>query len=96
MNHPALDPDIKAFREAESDAARAAVLVSAPIRTLMLWRETFVRMAAAVEFGPGLAYLEALADTQRRRRHRGCTDTVELSAANTDLLGLIETAGPTP
>lgn len=94
MMHPAMDPDIKAFRAAGSDVARAAVLLSAPIGTVMLWRENFVRMALAAEFKPGLAYLDALADAQRRRRHRGCHDTVELAAANTDLLGVIETGSP--
>lgn len=86
----ALDPDVAAFRDADSDAARAAILLAAPVSTLMRWKETFERSCRTVEFGDGLAYLAALAAAQKTRRHRGAYGTTALDGARQALLSLAD------
>jgi len=85
-----LDPDIKAFRDAESDAHRAAILLCAPVGTLLRWRDVFERYARVVGFMEGTNYLAALSVATRRRRQRGTFGSMELDGATTRLLGLIE------
>jgi hypothetical protein len=69
------------------------VLLAAPVGTLLRWRETFERYAQAVGFADGLAYLAALADASRRRRHRGVMSTTELEGAKVKLLFLVDGGG---
>ncbi len=85
-----LDPDIAAFRAADSDEARAGVLLAAPVNTLLRWRQTFERMCDVVGFGEGRRYLAALSAAMNARRERGLIATQPLESAKVDLYGVIE------
>ena len=85
-----LHPDIARMRGADSDADRAAVLLEAPVRVLMLWRQAFADTCRRAAFHEGVAYLDALADALTAPRHRGAVGTMALAGATTTLLGVIE------
>jgi len=87
-----LDPDVKAMRDAEGDAARAEILLSAPVRTLLRLREVFVGLCRRARFDEGEAYLDALRDSLDERRYRGVSGGVVLARATTTLLGVMEKA----
>jgi hypothetical protein len=86
-----LDPHVRAMRDAEDDAARASVLLSAPVFTLMRWRTTFVTYCRRAAFGEGEHYLDMLAETMSKPRHRGnLGGTMPMSGATATLLGVLE------
>ncbi len=89
-----LDPDVKAMRDAESDAARAEILLGAPVRKLLRWREAFAGCCRRARFDEGEAYLEALSASLDERRFRGAAGGVALAAATTTLLGVVEQTRP--
>lgn len=86
-----LDPDVRAMREAEDDRARAAVLLTAPVFTLMRWRPVFRHFCRRAQFAEGEAYLDALADALSRRRHNGVLSGGDHESAKMPLLYLAET-----
>lgn len=87
-----LHPDIARLRAAESDADRAAVLLEAPVRVLMLWRQAFANTCRRAAFFEGVAYLDAMADALAAPRQRGLVGTMALAGATTTLIGIIEQA----
>jgi hypothetical protein len=89
-----LDPYVKAMRDAEDDSARATVLLGAPVFTLMRWRTTFVTYCRRAAFREGEHYLDMLAETLAKPRHRGnLGGTMPMSGATSTLLGVIERSG---
>lgn len=89
-----LDHYVALMRNAEDDAARAKVLLTAPVFTLMRWRDVFVSCCRRVQFGEGETYLDALADTLSKERHRGnLSGTMPMAGATATLLGVLERAG---
>ncbi|MBZ9985688.1 hypothetical protein LB572_01110 [Mesorhizobium sp. BH1-1-5] len=88
-----LDPHVRAMRDAEDDAERANVLLTAPVFTLMRWRATFVTYCRRAAFRDGEHYLNMLADTLSKERHRGnLGGTMPMSGATATLLGILEKA----
>ncbi len=85
-----IDPDILAFRLADSDAERAGVMLEAPVGTLLRWREAFERMCDTVGFTAGTDYLKALSSATRARRNRGGFGTMALDGAQSRLLELVD------
>lgn len=85
-----LDPFVRRMRDAETDAERAAVLLEAPVFTLLRWASVFDHHCRRAAFGEGVDYLVALRETLGRQRHRGEFPGVMLSAATTSLLGVME------
>ena len=93
MDPMSLDPWVKAMRDAETDAARAGVLLEAPVNTLMRWREAFDRYCRRAAFDEGVTYLAELRETLAKARHRGnLAGTAPMAAATTALLGVIDAA----
>ncbi|CDX49192.1 conserved hypothetical protein [Mesorhizobium plurifarium] len=89
-----LDPHVKAMRDAEDDSARANVLLTAPVFTLMRWRTTFATYCRRAAFREGEVYLDVLAETLSKPRHRGnLAGTMPMSGATATLLGVIERSG---
>lgn len=89
-----LDRYVLAMREAEDDAARANVLLSAPVFTLMRWRDVFVTCCRRAAFGEGETYLDALAETLGKERHRGnLAGTMPMAGATAVLLGILDRSG---
>lgn len=86
-----LDPDIAAMRAAECDAERAAILLTAPVSTLMRWRAAFRDLCRRAQFEEGEAYLDALALALTARRRRG--EIIGDGPAALRLVGVIEKAG---
>ena len=84
-----IDPDIAAFRDADSDEARAEVLLAAPVNTLLRWRPMFLKMCVTVGFAEGTTYLDALSRAMNIRRERGFIATQPLESAKVDLYGVI-------
>jgi len=92
----ALDPWVRQMREAESDVARADVLLTAPVSTLMRLQHIFLVHCRRCRFDEGEEYLEALAETQRKPRHRGnLAGTTRMASATTRLFGVIDRGGRT-
>ncbi len=93
MDPMSLDPWVKAMRDAETDAARAGVLLEAPVKTLMRWRETFLQHCRRAAFDEGETYLAELRKTLAKPRHRGnLSGTAPMAAATTALLGVVYAA----
>lgn len=89
-----LDHYVRLMRNAEDDAARATVLLTAPVFTLMRWRDVFVSCCRRAAFGEGETYLDALAETLSKERHRGnLAGTMPMAGATATLLGILERAG---
>lgn len=90
----ALDPHVRLIRDAEDDAARAAVLLTAPVFTLMRWRTVFTQYCRRAAFEEGVDYLETLAETLGKERHRGnLAGTMAMAGATATLIGVIERRG---
>ncbi|TIM24729.1 MAG: hypothetical protein E5Y74_00600 [Mesorhizobium sp.] len=90
----ALDPYIRQIRDADGDAERAAVLLTAPVFTLMRWRDVFTQHCRRAVFDEGVIYLDTLAHTLGQVRHRGnLAGTMGMASATTTLLGIIDRAG---
>lgn len=87
-----LDPDIRAMREAESEAAAAAVLLSAPFATLLRYRRFFASHCIRTGFAAGTAYLDALGETLHKQRHRGHVNEILHNRARCDLIQIVEVA----
>lgn len=85
-----LDPDIRRFREAESDGQRAHAMLSAPVLTLLRWHDVFARFSRAVGFDDGVTYLDALSAGLKAARHRGNIGTTDLDAARQRLLNRVD------
>lgn len=86
-----IDPDIHRMRNADGDAARAAVLLTAPVTTLARLSGEFRRLCRAAAFGEGEAYLDALAEALAARRHRGVIGgTMPLEGARMRLLQVMD------
>ncbi|RWO90904.1 hypothetical protein [Mesorhizobium sp.] len=93
-SNDALDPYVRRMRDAESDAARAAVLLQAPVFTLMRWRLVFESHCRRAAFSEGEDYLAVLAETLGKPRHRGnLAGTMPMAGATATLLGVLEQAG---
>ncbi|MCV3209622.1 hypothetical protein OHD62_17410 [Mesorhizobium sp. YC-39] len=93
-SNDALDPFVRRMRDAESDAARAAVLLEAPVFTLMRWRQVFDLHCRRAAFGEGADYLAALAETLSKPRHRGnLTGTMPMAGAHSTLLNVLDGGG---
>lgn len=91
MTTETLDPHVKAMRDAEDDAARANVLLSAPVFTLMRWRATFVTYCRRAAFREGEHYLDMLAETLAKPRHRGnLGGTMPMAGATATLLSFVD------
>ncbi|TPN43222.1 hypothetical protein [Mesorhizobium sp. B1-1-7] len=91
MTGNSLDRYVKAMRDADDDAARANVLLTAPVFTLMRWRDVFVTCCRRAAFGEGEAYLDVLADTMAKERHRGnLAGTMPMAGATATLLSIID------
>lgn len=89
-----LDHYVRMMREAEDDAARAKVLLTAPVFTLMRWRDVFVTCCRRAAFGEGETYLDALAETMAKERHRGnLGGTMPMAGATSVLLGIVDRGG---
>ncbi|RWC29824.1 MAG: hypothetical protein EOS70_23330 [Mesorhizobium sp.] len=90
----ALDPFVRRMRDAESDAARAAVLLEAPVFTLMRWRSVFDLHCRRAAFGEGADYLAVLSETLGKPRHRGnLAGTMPMAGATATLLGIVDGSG---
>jgi len=89
-----LNPDVKAMRDAEDDAARAAVLLSAPVFTLMRWKDVFRRHCRKAAFDDGEAYLDALTDALSSRCHLGNFGSSALGAARIRLVYVADPGRP--
>lgn len=90
----ALNPHVRLMRDAESDAVRAGVLLTAPVFTLMRWRSVFTLHCRRAAFDEGVAYLEALAETLGKERHRGnLSGTMPMAGATAVLLGILDGGG---
>ena len=88
-----LNPDVKRMRDAETDAERADVLLSAPVFTLTRWKHLFEEHCRRARFDEGVTYLDVLCETLNTPRHRGnLAGTVPMSRATTVLIGVIERA----
>lgn len=89
-DYRSLDPWISKMRDAETDAARAHVLLEAPVFTLMRWKDVFRAHCQRAAFHEGADYLDVLAETLSKPRHRGnLAGTVPMAASTTTLLGVI-------
>ncbi|MER2535502.1 MAG: hypothetical protein ABTQ31_10115 [Rhizobiaceae bacterium] len=82
----ALDPDIAALRDADGDAFRARILLAVPVVTLLRLGSEFRAICRHAAFDEGIAYLDALANAMRARRHLGIIDSVALGATRVRLL----------
>jgi hypothetical protein len=90
----ALDPHVRLMRDAESDAARAGVLLGAPVFTLMRWRSVFSQHCRRAAFDEGVTYLDTLAETLGKERHRGnLAGTMPMAGATAALLGILDRGG---
>lgn len=86
-----LDPHIARMRAAESDAQRAGVLLEAPVFTLIRWRPVFVQLCRRAAFDEGVVYLDTLAETLAKERHRGnLTGTMAMAGATSTLLHVLD------
>lgn len=85
-----LEPYVKRMRDAGSDAERAAVLLEAPVLTLLRWRGVFDDCCRRAAFDEGRRYLDALVADLGHERHRGVSPGVGLSAATSVLVEITE------
>lgn len=86
-----LDPHVRRMRDAEDDSARAQVLLTAPVLTLMRWRTTFVSYCRRAAFREGEHYLDTLAETLSKERHRGnLAGTMPMAGATATLLSFVD------
>lgn len=86
----ALDPFVRQMRDAESDAARALVLLSAPLFTLMRWKDVFREHCRRAAFDEGGDYLDALTEALARPRHLGKFTTAAPDALAIKLLWIAD------
>lgn len=85
-----LDPFVRQMRDAESDAARALVLLSAPLFTLMRWKDVFREHCRRAAFDEGGDYLDALTEALARPRHLGKFTTTAPDALAIKLLWIAD------
>ncbi|MBZ9719118.1 hypothetical protein LB519_14815 [Mesorhizobium sp. AD1-1] len=86
-----MDPFIARMRNAESDAVRAAVLLEAPVLTLLRWRSAFADHCRRAAFHEGVLYLDILAETLGKTRHRGnLAGTMPMSGVTATLLNIVD------
>lgn len=89
-----IDPHVLRMRDADGDAERAAVLLEAPVLTLLRWRPVFAHHCRRAAFGEGLDYLDALFDTLGKPRHRGnLAGTMPMAGATAVLLRIADGGG---
>lgn len=67
-SHPVTEPMLAQFLNAESDAARAALLLATPPIVLVEFQGQYRRALEAVEMTAGTAYLDALLAILSARR----------------------------
>jgi hypothetical protein len=90
-----LDEHVKRMRDAETDAERAEVLLSAPVLTLLRWRDRFEHFCRRAAFDEGVTYLHVLRETMSKPRFRGnLGGAMPMAGATTTLIGVIERARP--
>ncbi|OBQ68392.1 hypothetical protein EFV37_25160 [Mesorhizobium loti] len=91
MSGNTLDPFIALIRNAEGDNERATVLLEAPVLTLLRWRSTFADYCRRAAFHEGIVYLDLLADTMGKPRHRGnLAGTMPMSGITATLLNIAD------
>lgn len=85
-----MDPHVRAMLEAATDVQRSQILLSAPVFSLMRWREAFRQACRRAAFDEGVAYLDAWHDALSATRDRGGFRGVALEAAKMPLLYQID------
>ena len=89
-----MDLFCRRMRDADGDAERAAVLLEAPVVTLLHWRPVFQYHCRRAAFGEGLDYLDALFETLGKPRHRGnLGGTMPMAGATSVLLHIVDGGG---
>lgn len=85
-----LDPYVSRMRDAEGDAARASILLAAPVFTLMRLRREFTALCRSAAFDDGVDYIDALAQTLSEPRHIGVLANARHQAMRIRLLHVAE------
>jgi hypothetical protein len=85
---------VSAMINADDDAARAGVLLEAPVFVLMRWRDAFARCCHHAAFDAGVAYLDAWHDSLSNTRQLGGFRGDLIGSAQMPLLYLVEQARP--
>ncbi|HTV69786.1 MAG TPA: hypothetical protein VMF90_14725 [Rhizobiaceae bacterium] len=88
-----MDPDVKAFRDADGDAVRAELLLTMPVNTLLRYRALFVAMCRRAHFSEGETYVEKMATSMRVRRHLGAVGVWGLDGSKAALMNLVIAKG---
>ena len=85
-----MDPHVKAMLEAATDVQRSEILLSAPVFTLMRWREVFHKACRRAAFDEGVVYLDAWHEALAATRDRGGFRGTALGSAQMPLLYQID------